>query len=161
MGETKFTKGQWFACCGSYEVAVLNKEKFIDILITDTGPKSIPDDNEAKANQDLIAAAPDMYKMLEDILNNYDLIIYEYFVNDNNYYLRNINNVDRVKKTLIEITNMCIQSNTKLLFIFIYRKNDKIEGKYNNSEMFSLYKEPKPVFIPYIGSEDEEILLSK
>lgn len=67
--KTKFTKGKWLACCGSYEVAVLNSDKFIETLITDTGPASIPDDEEAKANQDLIASAPDMYKEMLDFVN--------------------------------------------------------------------------------------------
>jgi hypothetical protein len=64
---TKFTKGNWFACFGSYEVAVLNKKGSIETLITDTGPSTIPDDIEAKANQDLIAAAPDMYEKLKEM----------------------------------------------------------------------------------------------
>lgn len=75
-----------------------------------------------------------------DIINQYDLIIYEYFVNDNNHFLKDMNNIDRVEKTLIEITNMCVRSNTKLLFIYIYNKNDKINNKYLNSPMYSLYK---------------------
>ena len=70
--DTKFTKGEWFACCGSYEVAVLNDEKFIETLITDTGPPTTPCDVESQANQKLIAAAPDMYSLLNDILNNYE-----------------------------------------------------------------------------------------
>lgn len=75
-----------------------------------------------------------------DIINQFDLIIYEYFVNDNNHFFQNINNIDRVEKTLIEIINMCIRSNTKLLFIYIYNKNDKINNKYLNTPMYSLYK---------------------
>lgn len=75
-----------------------------------------------------------------DIINQFDLIIYEYFVNDNNHFFKYINNIDRVEKTLIEIINMCIRSNTKLLFIYIYNKNDKINNKYLNSPMYSLYK---------------------
>ena len=75
-----------------------------------------------------------------DIINQYDLIIYEYFINDNNQFFQNINNVGRVEKTLIEITNMCIRSNTKLLFIYIYDKYFKIHNKYLNSPMYSLYK---------------------
>lgn len=75
-----------------------------------------------------------------NIVNKYDLIIYEYFVNDNNHFFQDINNIDRVEKTLKEITNMCARSNTKLLFIYIYNKNDKINNKYLNSPMYSLYK---------------------
>ena len=65
-----------------------------------------------------------------DLINKYDLIIYEYFINDNNHFFQNINNIDRVEKTLKEITNMCIRSNTKLLFIYIYNKDDKINDNY-------------------------------
>ena len=71
MSNAKFTKGKWFACCGSYEVAVLNNEKFIETLITDTGPSTIPCDDEAQANQNLIAAAPDMYKALDRVRQGY------------------------------------------------------------------------------------------
>ena len=67
MSDTKFTKGKWFPCFGSYEVAVLNGKGFIENLITDTGPQSIPNDDEAMANQHLIAAAPDMYAIIEEL----------------------------------------------------------------------------------------------
>ena len=73
MSDTKFTKGEWFPCFGSYEVAVL-KDGRIETLITDTGPQSIPDDNEAQANQHLIAAAPDMYELLVTIENDVDQV---------------------------------------------------------------------------------------
>ena len=71
-----------------------------------------------------IGATNSIYGLIQlikhDIINKYDLIIYEYFVNDNNHYSEHdMNNVDRVRKTLIEITNMCISSKTKLLFIYI------------------------------------------
>lgn len=91
-----------------------------------------------------IGATNSIYGLIQliknDIINQFDLIIYEYFVNDNNHFFQNINNIDRVEKTLIEIINMCIRSNTKLLFIYIYNKNDKINNKYLNSPMYSLYK---------------------
>jgi len=91
-----------------------------------------------------IGATNSIYGLIQlikhDIINKYDLIIYEYFVNDNNHFFQNINDVDRVEKTLIEITNMCIISNTKLLFIYIYNKDDKITNRYLNSPMYSLYK---------------------
>lgn len=91
-----------------------------------------------------IGATNSIYGLIQliknDIINQFDLIIYEYFVNDNNQFFQNINNIDRVEKTLIEIINMCIRSNTKLLFIYIYNKNDKINNKYLNSPMYSLYK---------------------
>tara|TARA_B100001063_G_C16686348_1_gene514557 strand:+ start:48 stop:1070 length:1023 start_codon:yes stop_codon:yes gene_type:complete len=91
-----------------------------------------------------IGATNSIYGIIQliknDIINQYDLIIYEYFVNDNNHFFQNVNNVDRVEKTLIEITNMCINSNTKLLFIYIYNKDDKISNRYSNSPMYLLYK---------------------
>jgi hypothetical protein len=90
-----------------------------------------------------IGATNSIYGLIQiikyDLINNYDLIIYEYFVNDNNHYLQNINNVDRVNKTLIEINNMCSNSNTKLLFIYIYNKEHKNNNIYLNSDMYHLY----------------------
>jgi len=91
-----------------------------------------------------IGATNSIYALIQliknDIINQFDLIIYEYFVNDNNHFFQNINNIDRVEKTLIEIINMCIRSNTKLLFIYIYNKDHKINNKYLNSPMYLLYK---------------------
>ena len=91
-----------------------------------------------------IGATNSIYGLIQliknDIINKYDLIIYEYFINDNNHFFQNINNIDRVEKTLIEITNMCVRSNTKLLFIYIYNYSHKINNNYSNSQMYSLYK---------------------
>tara|TARA_R110000782_G_scaffold240659_2_gene327081 strand:+ start:55 stop:336 length:282 start_codon:yes stop_codon:yes gene_type:complete len=70
MSDTKFTQGEWFPCFGSYEVAVLNGKGFIETLITDTGPQSIPNDDEAMANQHLIAAAPDMYNAMYEFIGS-------------------------------------------------------------------------------------------
>ena len=70
MSETKFTKGEWFAivddeCC------------FIDTykkgLIADLEKSDAPCD-EAEANAHLIAAAPDMYAMLEYLREDYGLL---------------------------------------------------------------------------------------
>ena len=91
-----------------------------------------------------IGATNSIYGIIQiiknDIMNKYDLIIYEYFVNDNNHFLLNINNVCRVEKTLNKITNMCAWSNTKLLFIYIYNKKHQINNKYSSSPMYLLYK---------------------
>lgn len=78
-----------------------------------------------------------------NILAKTDLLIYEYFVNDNNHYSFGVNNVERVKKTLVGLVNMCARSNTKLLFIYIYAYGPgKISYKtYDTSRMYSLYKE--------------------
>lgn len=91
-----------------------------------------------------IGATNSIYGLIQiaknNILDNSDLLIYEYFVNDNNHFFQGINNVDRVNKTLVEIVNMCSKSNTKLLFVYIYNQNDKLNGNYENSPMYSLYK---------------------
>ena len=74
-------------------------------------------------------------------IGNCDTIIYDYFTNDNNHFRQGINKVSRVNKTLIELVNLCIENNIKLLFIYIYNKNDKINGLYDKSPMYSFYKD--------------------
>lgn len=90
MSETKFTKGEWFTKDGSefggiksvmvfYPHGFLTSAKFIKIdesqkdgeswldmrLRTDVDRKNAA--IESNANMHLIAAAPEMYKMLEDL----------------------------------------------------------------------------------------------
>lgn len=90
-----------------------------------------------------IGAVNSIYGLIQilkyDIIENHDLLIFEYFVNDNNHYFIGINNVDRVQKTLIEITKMCILAKKKLLFIFIYNKGSQLNNKYDESEMYKMY----------------------
>ena len=74
-------------------------------------------------------------------IGNCDTIIYEYFTNDNNHFRKGINKVNRVNKTLIELVNLCIENNIKLLFIYIYNRDDKINGLYDKSPMYSFYKD--------------------
>ncbi len=101
--------------------------------------KNIDIDNYAIGASNSIIGLIQIIK--NNIVNKYDLLIYEYFINDNNHFFQNINNVDRVHKTLIEITNLCATTNTKLLFIYIYNKKHYIQGKYKTSQMCSLYKD--------------------
>ena len=44
-----------------------------------------------------------------------------------------------MRKKLVEIVNMCILAQKKLLFIFIYNRNHKKTGIYDKSEMYRLY----------------------
>jgi len=63
MSETKFTKGEWFAIVDDECCFIDNCEKG---LIADLEESDAPCD-EAEANAHLIAAAPDMYAMLEGL----------------------------------------------------------------------------------------------
>ena len=74
-------------------------------------------------------------------IGNCDTIIYDYFINDNNHFRKGINKVSRVNKTLIELVNLCIENNIKLLFVYIYNKEDKVNGLYDKSPMYSFYKD--------------------
>ena len=60
----KFTQGDWFPCYGSYNVSILDEKGFESVRISYTADDSIACDIEAKANQSLIAAAPEMYRLL-------------------------------------------------------------------------------------------------
>ena len=91
-----------------------------------------------------IGATGSIYGLIQLIKNkaigNCDTIIYDYFINDNNNFRQGVSGVNKVKKTLIELVNLCIENNIKLLFIYIYNKNDKINGLYDRSPMYSFYK---------------------
>lgn len=65
MSDARFTKGKWFACFGSFNVAILNTDGFAEKQITYTGVDDVPCDIEAEANQKLIASAPDLYAEIE------------------------------------------------------------------------------------------------
>ena len=69
MSEARFTKGEWFACFGGFDVAILNGDGFIEKQITYTGVDDVTSDVEAEANQKLIASAPEMYALLEDYVS--------------------------------------------------------------------------------------------
>ena len=92
-----------------------------------------------------IGAAGSIYGLIQLIKNkaigNCDTIIYDYFTNDNNHFRKGINKVSRVNKTLIELVNLCIENNIKLLFVYIYNRDDKINGLYDKSPMYSFYKD--------------------
>ena len=72
------------------------------------------------------------------ILNN-DLIIFEYFINDSNYYYRGISNIEIISKTLYYIIYNCFIYKKKLLFIFVY--NSEHVKKYDTSPIYKLYKD--------------------
>ena len=92
-----------------------------------------------------IGATGSIYGLIQLIKNkaigNCDTIIYDYFINDNNNFDQGVSEVNKVKQTLIELVNLCIENNIKLLFIYIYNKSHKINGLYDKSPMYSLYKD--------------------
>jgi len=96
-------------------------------------------------NNKSIGATNSIYGIINilkyNLIEESDLLIFEYFVNDNNQYFLNINNVERVSETLITIISKCLIKRTKLIFILIYNKNDKLNNRYDNSLMFSTYKD--------------------
>lgn len=66
MSEPKFTKGKWSVGIGKLEGGVVDEQ---DELICD--PSGGRFEEEAKANASLIAAAPEMYALLEDLLDRF------------------------------------------------------------------------------------------
>ena len=73
MDKPKFRKGPWrvYDCRGydetSHEFSVVDKEGWNIADVTD-----MIESEENKANAALIAAAPEMYAMLETLLNDYE-----------------------------------------------------------------------------------------
>ena len=104
----------------------------------------IPSKYGIAINNKGIGATNSIYALINiikyDLIKQNDLLIFEYFVNDNNHYFQGINNVERICKTLAEIINMCIKWKTKLLFVLIYNKNHQLENKYETSPVYQLYK---------------------
>ena len=64
--ETKFTKGKWNFCSDGNVYAFLNNGGANKLFSTET--KSIFLSEEEKANAHLIAAAPEMYEALEQVM---------------------------------------------------------------------------------------------
>ena len=69
-----------------------------------------------------------------------DLLIYEYMVNDINRHHLFKNDVERTKKSLVEIINICAKTNTKLMLIYLYPKNMILSGEIETCPMCMLYK---------------------
>ena len=91
-----------------------------------------------------------------DLISRNDILIFEYFINDNNHYFQGINDVNRVQKTLIQIIDMCIKCNTKLLFILIYNRCHLLQNKYEASPMFLKYKSIIDIYnVPYIDMHEK------
>ena len=80
-----------------------------------------------------------MQILKHDILKNFDVLIFEYFINDNNHFFQDIFSVKQAKIALNSIKNLCAEHNTKLLPIFIYNTEDYRKGKYSDSECFKFY----------------------
>jgi hypothetical protein len=71
MSETKFTKGEWYTshCKGDHKRYVMCSGKQIATVAFNSGKTNL------KANANLIAAAPEMYAILETVLSEmYGLI---------------------------------------------------------------------------------------
>lgn len=73
--ETQFTKGKWSIGCGNYpSIIEVNIPGRLSIPMVFTATDlTCGDSQEIIANAHLIAAAPDMYEMLNDILCNYEV----------------------------------------------------------------------------------------
>jgi hypothetical protein len=101
------------------------------------GPNKFIIDNKA------IGATSSIYGLLQiqkyDLIKKNDLLIYEYFVNDNNHFFQGINSPERVKKTLTYIIQQCQLYQTHLLIIMIYNKLDYTKHMYSTSPMFNMY----------------------
>jgi len=141
------------------------KESYSNLLASAAGSSTSaagPADTYIIDNK-AIGATSSIYGLLQiqkyDLIKQNDLLIFEYFVNDNNHYFQGINSVERVRKTLISIINQCIKGKTKLLIIMIYNKADQSVNMYKgtgtnasnnhcNSALFSRYS-ASPMFNLY------------
>ncbi len=93
-----------------------------------------------------------------NLISRNDILIFEYFINDNNHYFQGINDVNRVQKTLIQIIDMCIKCDTKLLFVLIYNRCHLLQNKYEASPMFLKYKNIIDTYnVPYIDMHDKMV----
>lgn len=122
------------------------QESYVNIL---TNKNKYVIDNKA------IGATSSIYGLLQiqkyDLIKKNDLLIYEYFVNDNNHFFQGINSPERVKKTLTYIIQQCQLYQTHLLIIMIYNKLDYTKHMYSTSPMFNMYIELiKQYQIPFI-----------
>jgi len=96
-----------------------------------------------------------LYALLQlekyNLLHHNDVLIHEYFVNDNNHFFQGINSPERTRKTLLTIIQQCIKTQKKLLLLMIYNRADKIAGKYSESPIFTIYTDLiKHYNIPFI-----------
>jgi len=120
-----------------------------DSYVSTLRKRSLQIDNKA------IGMTNSMYALLQvqkyNLLQHNDLLIHEYFVNDNNHFFQGINSPERAKKTLLTIIHQCIINKKKLLIIMIYNRADKISGKYSQSPIFTIYTDLiKQYDIPFI-----------
>lgn len=125
------------------------KESYANTLSGANTLSRIHIDNKA------IGMTNSMYALLQlekyNLLQHNDILIHEYFVNDNNHYFQGINSPERTKKTLLTIIQQCMINQKKLLLILIYNRADKIAGKYSQSPIFTIYTELiKQYNIPFI-----------
>ena len=90
-----------------------------------------------------IGATNSLYSLLQiqkyNLLEKNDLLIHEYFVNDNNHYFQDINTPERTQKVLLTIILECMKAQKKLLIVMIYNRADHRAGKYSQSPIFTIY----------------------
>lgn len=123
------------------------KESYANTLSAAT--KALQIDNKA------IGMTNSMYALLQmekyKLLQHNDILIHEYFVNDNNHFFQGINSPERTKKILLTLIQQCMRNQKKLLLIMIYNRADKIAGKYSQSPIFTIYTDfIKQYTIPFI-----------
>jgi len=106
-----------------------------------------------------IGATNSIYSLVQnlkfDLIAQNDLLIFEYFVNDCNFDVQKINNIDRIHKTLIEILKVCQTNKTKVLFVMIYNIEDFQSGAYDTLASYQKYVELIHLYdVPYIDSNE-------
>lgn len=75
------------------------------------------------------------------ILERYDILIFEYFVNDSNQFLSKLYTTYQAESVLNTIQNLCVDHNVKLLPVFIYNRKHYNANRYEDSAMVKLWSE--------------------
>ena len=131
------------------------QESYVNLLRNSVTHINVTHINVTHIDNKAIGATNSLYSLLQiqkyDLIKSTDLLIHEYFVNDNNHYFQGLNSPERVKKTLLTIIQACIKAQKKLLIIMIYNRADQLAGKYSQSPIFTVYTDLiKHYEIPFI-----------
>ena len=75
--KTKFTQGPWFVCLENHSLVLRQRDRDNNgyqppALVVATGAECVYSASEIEANAALIAAAPEMYELLSEMLDNWD-----------------------------------------------------------------------------------------
>lgn len=132
-------------------------------IVGDSYTSFLMNDEDFEFSNKAIGATNSIYSLIQNVkyrvIENNEILIFEYFVNDCNFAVNGINNVSRVHRTIVELLRLCKESNTKLLFVLIYNFEHYSKGLYENLDVYKEYfKMIKKYDISYVDSND---LLSK